>query len=148
MSVRAASFSRLVTQAMALRGLGLRELCRRAELDPSFLSKVLAGKRSPPSEEAVLRRVARALELEAVEVIVAAGLIPSDWGALWTDAELVRAVHAVATGRRPPARRAEAFAPAPRPAPASAPAPRAARPVRHAELPAVPPNRGLSEELL
>jgi len=126
----APSFSRLVTDAMARRGLSLRELCRRAELDPSFLSKVLAGKRNPPSEEGALRRVAAALDLDAVEVIVSAGLIPTDWGALWSDSELLRAVHAVATGGRP-ARRAA------KPTPAAAPAPAF-----------VPPSRGLSEELL
>jgi len=105
----APSFARLVSEAMSRRGLGLRELCRRAELDPSFLSKVLAGKRNPPSEEEPLRRLARALELDPVELIVSAGRIPADWGALWSDAELLRAVHAVATGeRRAPARRAEA----------------------------------------
>jgi transcriptional regulator with XRE-family HTH domain len=130
---------------MALRGLGLRELCRRADLDPSFVSKVLAGKRNPPSEEAPLRRVAEALELDPIEVIVSAGLIPTDWKALWSDAELVRAVHSVATrGGREPVR-PERSAPAPRPRVAARPSP--------GEKPAVPvhfslPNRGLSEELL
>jgi transcriptional regulator with XRE-family HTH domain len=137
MSAAAPSFSRLVSQAMARRGLGLRELCRRAELDPSFFSKVLAGKRNPPSQEKALRRVAAALELDPVEVIVSAGLIPTDWGALWHDSELVRAVHAVATGGRP-ARRAEAVPPA-RP-------PREAKPAAPPAI--VLPNRGLSEELL
>lgn len=143
MSVSAPSFSRLVADAMARRGLGLRELCRRADLDPSFLSKVLAGKRNPPSEEKALRRVAGALELDPVEVIVSAGLIPTDWSALWTDASLVRAVHAVATGGRP-ARRPEAAFP-PRPASAARP-PREARPVPARGL--LPASRGLSEELL
>lgn len=144
MTKAADSFSRLVSDAMARRGLGLRELCRRADLDPSFFSKVLAGKRNPPSEEEPLRRVARALELDPVEVIVASGRIPTDWGALWSDADLLRAVHAVATGRRPVPRRAE---PAPHPlAPAPAPAPRASS----LRAPAAPimPGRGLSEELL
>jgi transcriptional regulator with XRE-family HTH domain len=127
MSAAAPSFSRLVSDAMARRGLGLRELCRRAEVDPSFLSKVLAGKRNPPTDEDVLRRVAGALELDAVEVIVSAGLIPTDWRALWSDPGLVRAVHAVATGGRSP-RRAETPAPA--------------RPV------AARQTRSLSEELL
>ncbi|MDE2509955.1 MAG: helix-turn-helix transcriptional regulator [Elusimicrobia bacterium] len=135
------SFSRLVSSAMARRGLGLREFCRRAELDPSFFSKVLAGKRSPPSEEEPLRRVARALELDPVEVIVAAGRIPTDWGALWSDADLVRAVHAVATGRRPAARRVEPAPPAPHVS-------RPARPDRAAPRPSILPGRGLSEELL
>jgi transcriptional regulator with XRE-family HTH domain len=139
-----ASFSRLVSDAMARRGLGLRELCRRAELDPSFFSKVLAGKRSPPSEEEPLRRVARALELDPVEVIVAAGRIPTDWGALWSDSELVRAVHAVATGRRSAPRRA---APAPH-APRPPLVPRPPRPERYISPPPILPGRGLSEELL
>lgn len=125
------SFSRLVSAAMARRGLGLRELCRRAELDPSFVSKVLAGKRNPPSEEEPLRRLAKALELDPVDLIVAAGRIPSEWSALRSDAELLRAVHALAGGRRTPHRRAEppAAPPTSRPYPAHRP-------------------RGLSEELL
>lgn len=144
MSLSQPSFSRLVAGAMARRGVGLRELCRRAELDPSFLSKVLAGKRNPPSEEKALRRVAGALELDPVEVIVSAGLIPTDWRALWSDPELVRAVHAVATGGRP-ARRAEAVLPPARPAPA----PRAPRDAgAAAPAPYALPSGGLSEELL
>jgi transcriptional regulator with XRE-family HTH domain len=143
MSAASPSFSRLVAGAMARRGVGLRELCRRAELDPSFFSKVLAGKRNPPSEEGALRRVAGALELDPVEVIVSAGLIPTDWGALWSDSELVRAVHAVATGGRP-ARRAQTL-----PAPRSAPVRRSNRGAGPAATPAFTlPNRGLSEELL
>lgn len=144
MSAASPSFSRLVAGAMERRGLSLRELCRRAALDPSFISKVLAGKRNPPSEEKALRRVAGALELDPIEVIVSAGLIPTDWGALWSDSDLVRAVHAVATGARP-ALRPESIVPAARPAPA----PRPARDPRPAAPPAfVRPSRGLSEELL
>ncbi|HXT01849.1 MAG TPA: XRE family transcriptional regulator [Elusimicrobiota bacterium] len=137
------AFARLVAAAMARRGMGLRELCRRAELDPSFLSKVLAGKRNPPSEEKPLRRLAAALDLDPVEVIVSAGLIPADWRAVRFDAELLRAVHAVATGGRP-ARRAESAPPPavheafPRPRRAAGPAPAVF----------TPPGRGLSEELL
>lgn len=137
------AFSRLVAAAMERRGVGLRELCRRAELDPSFLSKVLAGKRNPPSEEKTLRRVASALELDPVEVIVSAGLIPSDWGALRSDPGLLRAVHAVATGDRT-ARRPEAVPPPARPAAA----PRARRDAAPAPAAFPLPSRGLSEELL
>jgi hypothetical protein len=146
MSAASPSFARLVADVLARRGLGLRELCRRAKLDPSFFSKVLAGKRNPPSEEAVLRRVAAALELDAVEVIVSAGFIPTDWGALWSDSELVRSVHAVATGGRP-ARRAAPFSTPADPAPS--PAPRWRRGAKPAAAPAFAlPDRGLSEELL
>jgi transcriptional regulator with XRE-family HTH domain len=81
------------------RGLTLRGLCREAGLDPSFFSKVLAGKRSPPSDEAMLRRIAEVLGLDAVELIVAAGRIPAEWRALWDDAQLFREVHGLAAAR-------------------------------------------------
>ncbi|MBI4061844.1 MAG: helix-turn-helix transcriptional regulator [Elusimicrobia bacterium] len=96
-------FSRLVADAMARRGLGLRELCRQAKLDPSFLSKVLAGKRNPPAEEEVLRRIAAALETDAVALLVAAGRIPAEWKNLTTNGELLRRVDAMANPA--PARR-------------------------------------------
>jgi transcriptional regulator with XRE-family HTH domain len=88
-------FSRLVTDAMTRRGLGLRELCRQAKLDPSFLSKVLTGKRNPPAEEDVLRRIAGVLETDAVELFVAAGRIPAEWKSLTTNPELLRRVDAM-----------------------------------------------------
>lgn len=94
-------FSRLVTDAMARRGLGLRELCRQAKLDPSFLSKVLTGKRNPPAEEEVLRRLAAALETDAVTLLVAAGRIPSEWRGLTTNRELLRRVDALANSGLP-----------------------------------------------
>lgn len=90
-----AAFSRLVTDAMKSRGLGLRELCRRAKLDPSFLSKVLTGKRNPPAEEDVLRRMAAVLETDAVELFVAAGRIPEEWKSLKNNPELLRRVDAM-----------------------------------------------------
>ena len=85
-------FAGMVRRRMESRGLGLRELCRGVELDPSFFSKVLAGKRSPPSEDAVLRRIARFLDLDACEVIVAAGRLPREWDRLWTDRPLLETV--------------------------------------------------------
>jgi len=88
-------FSRLIVDAMKLRGLGLRELCRQAKLDPSFLSKVLTGKRNPPAEEEVLRRMAAVLETDAVTLLVAAGRIPSEWGSLTSNPELLRRVDAM-----------------------------------------------------
>jgi len=127
MKTSAETFSRLVSQAMARHGLGLRELCRRAELDPSFFSKVLAGKRNPPSEEEPLRRLAEALGVAPVELIVAAGRIPTDWSALWSDPELLQAVNALAGRAERPLRRR-------------------ALPVALVESPA--PARGLAEELL
>ncbi|OGR96607.1 MAG: hypothetical protein A2V88_01760 [Elusimicrobia bacterium RBG_16_66_12] len=123
------SFSRLVGDALAARGLGLRAFCRRADMDPSYFSKVLAGKRSPPSDEETLRRLAEVLGLPPVSVIVAAGRIPTDWNALWSDPELLGRVHALA-----------ARAVSPRPARRAPAAP--------ASAPAAPPAGGLAEELL
>ena len=104
-------FAARVAAGLRGRGLTLRGLCREAGLDPSFFSKVLAGKRSPPSDEAMLRRIAEVLELDAVELIVAAGRIPEEWRALMEDPELFRAVHARACAvKGPPPRRASADA--------------------------------------
>lgn len=86
-------FAEMVRRRMESRGLGLREFCRGVDLDPSFFSKVLAGKRSPPSEDDVLRRIARFLDLDACELIVAAGRIPREWDRLWTDRPLLEAVN-------------------------------------------------------
>jgi transcriptional regulator with XRE-family HTH domain len=127
-------FARLVSDALARRGLGLRELCRQAKLDPSLISKVLAGKRSPPWDEDGLRRLAAALELDAAQLSVAAGRLPAEWEPLNRDPELLRRVTALVTGE--PARRA----PAARPSPPVRPA------ARTVHLPAARP--ALSEELL
>jgi len=94
-------FSRLITDAMTRRGLGLRELCRQAKLDPSFLSKVLAGKRNPPAEEEVLRRIAAVLETDAVTLFVAAGRIPTEWMSLTNNPDLFRRVDAIVNSGHP-----------------------------------------------
>ncbi|MBI5241039.1 MAG: helix-turn-helix transcriptional regulator [Elusimicrobia bacterium] len=107
-------FALRVEAGLRGRGLTLRGFCRAAGLDASFFSKVLAGKRSPPSDEGMLRRIAEVLGLDAVELIVAAGRIPAEWSALWDDAVLFKEVHArastggrvtpmgpIACGRRP-----------------------------------------------
>jgi transcriptional regulator with XRE-family HTH domain len=91
-------FVERVEAGMRRRDLTLRGLCRLAGLDPSFFSKVLAGKRRPPSDESPLRRIAAALEIDAAELIVSAGRIPSEWRALWDDPELFREVHARVAG--------------------------------------------------
>lgn len=126
------AFSRLVVEAMARRGLGLRELCRQARLDPSFLSKVLTGKRNPPAEEEVLRRMAAVLETDAVELLVAAGRIPAEWKSLTDNPELLRRVDAMASSK--------AF-PRPAPAPSKAPFPRSSTPPSYSSKP-------FNEELL
>lgn len=119
-------FARLLSDALARRGLGLRELCRRAKLDPSLISKVLAGKRSPPWDEGSLRRLAEALELDAAQLSVAAGRLPAGWEALSDDAELLRRVSALVSSSRRPQAAASAARPVPAPKPVYLPAPRPA----------------------
>lgn len=131
-----APFARLLGDAMARAGLGLRELCRRADADPSYLSKALSGKRSPPWDEDLLRRLARSLSLDEAELIVAAGRIPSEWGALRSDPDLFRSVNALASRS---ARRGRVVSASPAPATAQ-------RSPRPALIPAA--RHGLSEELL
>lgn len=127
----ALSFARLVTEAMALRGLGLRELCRRARVDPSFLSKVLAGKRNPPADDETLERLAAALDSDPVALFVSAGRVPGAWRSLASDPDLLARVNALA-GRAVPRRPA-------------APSP-AAAPVRRPTNPS--PLKPFNEELL
>ena len=78
-------FTGIVQGAMRTKNMGLRALCRGLRLDASFFSKVLAGKRSPPSDETILRRLADLLGLAPSEVIVSTGRIPSDWLPLFED---------------------------------------------------------------
>lgn len=94
-------FARWVRSRMEETGLGLRELCRDAGLDASFFSKVLAGKRSPPAEEEVLRRLAARLGVDPARLVVAAGRVPEEWRRLWSDPALFEAVDALVKGGRP-----------------------------------------------
>lgn len=101
------AFARLVQDAMRRKGVSLRELCRGIPLDPSFFSKVLSGKRSPPGEEEVLRRLASLLDLEPARVIVSAGRIPSDWRQdflkKWEPGKEISKPHSPAAARSAPA---------------------------------------------
>ena len=94
-------FAALIRRLLRERGLGLREFCRAVEVDPSFFSKVLAGKRSPPSEDAVLRRIALELELDPCELIVSAGRIPREWSRLFHEPPLLQAVDRLCQGATP-----------------------------------------------
>lgn len=72
------SFSNLVNAKIDTQKVSLRKVAKEAGLDPSFLSKVLSGKRSPPSDEKILRKVAKFLEINPVLLIVSTGRIPSE----------------------------------------------------------------------
>lgn len=91
------TFSKLVRSRLAEKKISLRELCRRSGMDPSFLSKVLAGKRNPPSEDD-LARLAGALDVSPAELFVSAGRLPREWGRLQIDRNLFENVRAALEG--------------------------------------------------
>lgn len=72
------SFINLVTAKMRGQRISIRKVAREAGLDPSFFSKVLLGKRSPPSDEKVLRKLAKLLRMDPSLLIISTGTIPSE----------------------------------------------------------------------
>lgn len=113
---------------MKAQRLGVREVARRARLDPSFFSKVLAGKRSPPSDDRMLERLAVCLEMSPTALYVYAGRIPPACQAAF---ESPRSLAALEAGARPE----ECLHPAQRPA-ASSKRPAPPEPARHPASPA------------
>jgi len=66
----------LVREAMARRRISLNQLAKRGGISAAFLSRVLNGERSLPSDRKILR-LARILDLAPAEqLLVAAGRIP------------------------------------------------------------------------
>jgi HTH-type transcriptional regulator, competence development regulator len=59
------------------KGMGLREVARKADISPAFLSKVELGKEKPPSEEK-LRALAMVLGCEEDRLFGLAARLPSD----------------------------------------------------------------------
>lgn len=57
-------FGEFVKEVRAKQRLGLREFCLKTGYDPSNWSKIERGVLSPPSDEATLRKWARALGIE------------------------------------------------------------------------------------
>ena len=86
------SFVKRVAEGMERSGLSLRQVARDAELDPSFLSKVLAGKRTPPSDEKALRRLAKVIGIDPDLLIVSTGLIPSELQGVLEDSDLLKSL--------------------------------------------------------
>lgn len=69
-------FNRRVKKGLKESGISMRELARKSGLDVSFLSKILSGKRNPPSKEEDIRKIAKALDIKPEILIFAAGKIP------------------------------------------------------------------------
>ena len=73
------TFIKAVKGAMKKKGWSMRRAAREAGLDSSFLSKVLSGKRNPPSDERVIVRLAQRLDIDPVSLVIYAGRIPAKY---------------------------------------------------------------------
>lgn len=69
-------FAEAVREQLASGKKSLREVARQARMDPSFLSKLLLGQRSPPADEKRLAALARALGMDEDRLCFLAGRIP------------------------------------------------------------------------
>ncbi|MDD4005160.1 MAG: helix-turn-helix transcriptional regulator [Elusimicrobiaceae bacterium] len=98
MSEQWCDFRQIVEQGIKRRGISLRELCRRAGTDASYLSKVLAGKRNPPEQAAVLNGLAEALELSPEIIFLSVGRIPPLWEKLRHDRAAFNSVNVFLAG--------------------------------------------------
>lgn len=72
-------FGKVIKAGLKRNNVSLRCLSRGVGLDPSFLSKVLAGKRNPPMEERSLVKIARYLNCDADTLVLSAGRIPKKY---------------------------------------------------------------------
>ena len=86
------SFVSLVTEGMRRKKISLRKIAKGAGLDPSFFSKVLMGKRTPPTDEKVLRKLSQALDLDPLLLIISTGMIPADLQGLFESPDFLKSV--------------------------------------------------------
>src|SRR5215813_10547604 len=71
----AGQFIRTLKEAMEDRGLSARALARRVGISPSYITRVLAGERTPPVD-GVVEKIARALDLNPNRLLLLAGRLP------------------------------------------------------------------------
>lgn len=102
-----ATFVKAVKEALKKKGWSMRRAAREAGLDSSFLSKVLSGKRNPPSDERAIVRLAQKLDLDPDSLVIYAGRIPAKYQ---KDLEKPGAIRLLSSARAMP----EVEAPAPR----------------------------------
>jgi transcriptional regulator with XRE-family HTH domain len=77
------------------RGVSQRKLAHAVGINFTYLSKIENGHMAPPSE-GVLLELARVLEMDKDEVMVAAGKVPSDVVEMLKDVRLLKHVRKLA----------------------------------------------------
>jgi transcriptional regulator with XRE-family HTH domain len=80
-------FGEFIKERRIDKGIGLREFCKRIEIDASNWSKVERGLLAPPQDEEKLRKIAQALGIKLGSALweemkdksnIDAGIIPED----------------------------------------------------------------------
>lgn len=71
------SFVKIITSKMKEKNIGVRQLARECGVDASFISKVIQGKRNPPTDEKIIKKIASFLSIDPVMLTIYTGRIPS-----------------------------------------------------------------------
>src|SRR5215471_2182496 len=70
-------FGDLLRTARKTQGIGLRELARKIQISPAYLSKIEKGQFPPPAEDKLVA-MAKQLNLDPDAVLARAGRVPTD----------------------------------------------------------------------
>ena len=65
-------FIKKVVEAMDQQGYSARQLAFEVGVDPSYISRLLAGERNPPSDQ-IIGRIAVALKVDLEDLLLSAG---------------------------------------------------------------------------
>ncbi|MGB7575138.1 MAG: helix-turn-helix transcriptional regulator [Thermodesulfobacteriota bacterium] len=80
-------FGEFIKERRIAKSIGLREFCKRLEIDASNWSKIERGLHAPPQDDGRLRKIARVLEIKIGSSLwkemkdkanIDAGIIPED----------------------------------------------------------------------
>jgi len=88
------TFVNVVCEEMKKKKIGIRELARRTGLDPSYISKMLQGKRNPPFNEININKIAEVLDINADVLTIYSGRIPSNLQKLFESREFINKIAA------------------------------------------------------
>jgi transcriptional regulator with XRE-family HTH domain len=83
------TFAKFIKKTIEDKHLSARRVARAAGIDPSFFSKILSGKRSPPSDEKIIKKLAKALGAEPVYMTFLAGRIPDEYRELFLNENFI-----------------------------------------------------------
>lgn len=72
-------FVKKIVDKIKEKGLTLKEVAKYSGIDVSYLSRILTGKRNPPYDENVIRKIAKILGIDEDELVFSAGKIPKKY---------------------------------------------------------------------